>query len=309
MRQPVVVLEIEIPVEGQRADPRVSTACRPLTISAGDAPLGAESASSPALAAARSGPAGRRTHAARSRIPARRPCTRCWQPTTRHKRRPRRPVKRGLDNCRSRSGNRAVETVGSPAGGPATAVSGRRASKAISVCRRERWGMLSFFVDLERCTASKSCETACAAVPRATRTPAGDPGRENPRLRLPCPVQALRRRPLRGGLPQRVHGQGSGVGAGRRRRSALSGLLFICALVCPPRARSRPTPSAVARSKATSAPGGSSRGLPPACVEACPTGALRSGEDDPAGGEARGGRAGRGQDGSRSRRLPPPRGT
>lgn len=149
--------------------------------------------------------------------------------------------------------------------------------------------MKSVFVDIERCTACKSCEIACAVEHSSSKNLFAAV------LEVPRPQKRIHvEKALAFAYPVRcVHCVDAPCVAacpnGSMAREAPGGRVvvdegrcqgcFMCAMVCPFGAISA-HPSAGIAVKCDFCPERLQRGRPPACVEACPTKALMYGEEE-----------------------------
>jgi carbon-monoxide dehydrogenase iron sulfur subunit len=149
--------------------------------------------------------------------------------------------------------------------------------------------MKEIFVDIERCTACKACEIACAVEHSASKTLFGAV------FESPAPQKRVHVEPAYAfAYPVRcLHcGDAPCVAAcpnGAMSRDAVTGSVivledrcqgcFMCAMVCPFGAISVNTSKRTAL-KCDRCPDRVSAGLNPACVDACPTRALEFGEED-----------------------------
>lgn len=156
--------------------------------------------------------------------------------------------------------------------------------------------MKEIFVDIERCTACKSCEIACAVEHSSTKTLFGaifeSPAPQKrvhvePALAYAYPVRCLHctDAPCIAACPN-----------GAMTRDPLTGSVivledrcqgcFMCAMVCQFGAISVSTSTSTAL-KCDRCPDRLTAGLSPACVEACPTTALVFGEEEDLASEKR----------------------
>jgi carbon-monoxide dehydrogenase iron sulfur subunit len=156
--------------------------------------------------------------------------------------------------------------------------------------------MKEIFVDIERCTACKACEIACAVEHSSTKTLFGaifeSPAPQKrvhvePALAYAYPVRCLHctDAPCIAACPN-----------GAMTRDPLTGSVivledrcqgcFMCAMVCQFGAISVSTSTSTAL-KCDRCPDRLTAGLSPACVEACPTTALVFGEEEDLASEKR----------------------
>lgn len=149
--------------------------------------------------------------------------------------------------------------------------------------------MKEIFVDIERCTACKACEIACAVEHSSAKTLFGAV------LERPVPQKRVHVEPAFAyAYPVRcLHcGDAPCIAAcpnGAMTRDAVTGSVivnedrcqgcFMCAMVCPFGAISANTVKRIAL-KCDRCPDRLAVGLRPACVEACPTHALEFGEEE-----------------------------
>ncbi len=156
--------------------------------------------------------------------------------------------------------------------------------------------MKEIFVDIERCTACKACEIACAVEHSATKTLLGavfeSPAPQKrvhvePALVYSYPVRCLHctDAPCIAACPNGAMTRDSVTGSVIVDEDRCQGC-FMCAMVCQFGAISVSAQTRTAL-KCDRCPDRLAVGLPPACVEACPTRALVFGEEEDLASEKR----------------------
>ena len=149
--------------------------------------------------------------------------------------------------------------------------------------------MKSVFVDIERCTACKSCEIACAVEHSASKSLFAAV-LEQPRpqkrihvekaLAFAYPVRCVHcaDAPCVAACPNGAMSRETALGRVFVNEERCQGC-FMCAMVCQFGAISAHPRTGIAV-KCDFCPARLKLGLTPACVEACPTGALLYGEEE-----------------------------
>jgi len=149
--------------------------------------------------------------------------------------------------------------------------------------------MEEIFVDIERCTACKACEIACAVEHSSTKTLFGAifespvPQKRvhvEPAFAYAYPVRCLHcgDAPCIAACPNGAMTRDAATGSVIVLEDRCQGC-FMCAMVCPFGAISAHTSKRTAL-KCDRCPDRLAVGLRPACVEACPTNALEFGEEE-----------------------------
>ena len=156
--------------------------------------------------------------------------------------------------------------------------------------------MKEIFVDIDRCTACKACEIACAVEHSSSKSLLGavfeDPPPQKrvhvePAYAYAYPVRCLHcgDAPCIAACPNGAMTRDAVTGAVVVIEDRCQGC-FMCAMVCPFGAISVHTAKRTAL-KCNRCPDRVAVGLRPACVEACPTRALEFGEEEELVGERR----------------------
>ena len=149
--------------------------------------------------------------------------------------------------------------------------------------------MKEIFVDIERCTACKACEIACAVEHSASKSLFGaifeSPAPQKrvhvePAFAYAYPVRCLHcgDAPCVSACPNGAMSRDAATGSVIVLEERCQGCL-MCAMVCPFGAISVHTSKRTAV-KCDRCPDRLAIGLRPACVEACPTHALEFGEEE-----------------------------